>query len=928
MTVKFKGARWFKCDLHLHTPASQCFEDRSVLAKQWVDRAIKEGLDCVAVTDHNTGDWVDAIKEAAVGTRLTVFPGVELTCDTSKIHLLVIFDINKSTNDVNDFIIKSGIQRSMLANKLAGTTKNIFEIAKEANEEGAIVIPAHIDEFNGLEAIGNENLTTFFKLPYINAVHIVHNVFTDPALQTNKNEELLAYINNYYNNPKIPIDFSQIAAWHKPVKKAIENKLALLSFSDNPHAPNNSHHGLAGMGSRYTWIKMDENPTLEGLRQAFLLPDFRVKNGFMFATNPYHMPDLWIKSISIHDSVLTEQMTIDLSPQLTTIIGGRGSGKSSILRFIRGVFNRTADISTLPDILKSHDDFYKSHDHKSKKGVVKASTTITIEIVRHGVLYRISASNISTSRNQNLKLERYDKDADRWDIVDQEGFIDFFEFEQYSQKQIYEVAQEPNALKDRIDASISEVADIRAEMEIARKSFLEKSAAIRTIKQKLSGKGKLQTEIADIDDRIKKYQESGIASLLSSKEKFSQEEKVLQEFVKEAKSREELISSLIQNFAIEEADFSNFSKSHSEELSVLSQSLVNGFAEVKARLEKLKAEAEGLRLAFETGMLTSSWQEAYNTNLTEFNAKKEELEAEGIKDITNFELLTESKTLKEAELADLSSLEANLGAKLSVRAGLKNDFVDKIKRVTELRKEFVASCLQDDKVRITINNFRNKSDFVNKLRLILQRDKGFEADIENLTTICFTGNVENNLSKIVNIFCKIRRDERVTEVSGHFVNLVKAMTDGQVDEVELLVPDDEIEVKYKPSGGGAFKPLSTASAGQKTTAILTLILAYGKIPLILDQPEDDLDNRLVYELIVDRLKQAKECRQLIIVTHNANIPVNGDAEYVISMNSESKKLNVLCAGTLEQPIIKKEICDVMEGSEHAFDMRSKRYKSI
>jgi ABC-type Mn2+/Zn2+ transport system ATPase subunit len=154
------------------------------------------------------------------------------------------------------------------------------------------------------------------------------------------------------------------------------------------------------------------------------------------------------------------------------------------------------------------------------------------------------------------------------------------------------------------------------------------------------------------------------------------------------------------------------------------------------------------------------------------------------------------------------------------------------------------------------------------------------------------------------------------------------MSDAQIDEIELLFPEDEIDIKYKPSGSSSFKPLATASAGQKTTAILTFILSQGNIPLLLDQPEDDLDNRLVYELIVDRLKQAKEQRQIIVVTHNANIPVNGDAEYILSMDSDSKMLKVFCSGTVEQPVIKKEICDVMEGSEQAFDMRSRRYKQI
>ena len=90
--INYKGTRWFKCDLHLHTTSSKCFEDQTVTAQQWVERAIEQGLNCVAVTDHNTGASIDEIKEAAKDTSLTIFPGVEITCDPSKVHLLIIFD--------------------------------------------------------------------------------------------------------------------------------------------------------------------------------------------------------------------------------------------------------------------------------------------------------------------------------------------------------------------------------------------------------------------------------------------------------------------------------------------------------------------------------------------------------------------------------------------------------------------------------------------------------------------------------------------------------------------------------------------------------------------------------------------------------------------------------------------------------------------
>ncbi len=168
----YKGNRWFKCDLHLHTPASKCFRDKNVTSKQWVDRAIEVGLDCVAVTDHNTSLSIDEIKTAAEGTELTVFPGVEITCDTSKIHLLILFDVSKSTSDIEDFLIKADIKRKNFGEEEGTTIKNIFDIAELANKDGALVIPAHIDEYSGLGSLSVDNLKKFYKLENINAVQV------------------------------------------------------------------------------------------------------------------------------------------------------------------------------------------------------------------------------------------------------------------------------------------------------------------------------------------------------------------------------------------------------------------------------------------------------------------------------------------------------------------------------------------------------------------------------------------------------------------------------------------------------------------------------------------------------------------------------------------------------------------------------------
>jgi energy-coupling factor transporter ATP-binding protein EcfA2 len=928
--ISYKGTRWYKCDLHLHTIESLCFLDREVTAEQWVARALEQGLNCVAVTDHNSALGIKAIQEAAKGTSLTVFPGVEITCDTSKIHLLILFDPSKGEDDVKSFLSKCDIEHFQYGQNDATTTKSVFEIADIATQKcDALIIPAHIDEYSGLGSLSVQNLEKFFSRNDINAVQVVHKEFLSTDFKTTGNNDIKSYLNDYNNNPNPAIDDATVKAWFTPVKYALDYHLSILTFSDNPNEPKNSKHGLWGIGTHYTWIKMDEMPTLEGLRQAFLIPEYRIRNEFDCPSTPYIQPELWIKSISISNTTITEPtipLKIEFSPQLNTLIGGRGSGKSSILRFIRGVFNRTADLKELNEILNDHNEFYKKEAGRPKKGVLTDDSIVEIEFVRNGVLNKIIASKIINSNSQTIFIERL-TELGVWENVTDESYIDFFEFEHYSQKQIYEIAQEPNALRERIDKAIDGIDKIKADREHIRSLFLEKSAAIRTVDVLLAGKGKIETKIKDLDENIKKLHQSRISDLLTAKQKFSTENYLLNRFQSEIEDRKTRIDELVSNIELKDIDFSNFGEPYKADLEQYTKSVIEGFSKIKVSLEKLRGDAEQLKSNFETSVNSSKWKIDSNKNLVDFNTKKDELEKEGIDAISSFENFTKEKANLEKEIEEIN-LKAEIRANdILERNRLQNEHLRLSKEITNKRRDFVQSIVTGEKVKVNIKPFRNKTDFEYRLRKILQRDSSFQSDIDALIEICFDGNVEQKIKEVRNIFLKIKANEDVSSiVTGHFVNLVQSLNDAQIDEMELAMPEDEIEVQYKPTPTSAFKSLSTASAGQKTTAILTFILSYGRLPLILDQPEDDLDNRLVYELIVDRLKQAKEKRQLIVVTHNANIPVNGDAEFIISMDTESKTLKVLHTGTVEQISIKKEICDVMEGGELAFEMRSKRYK--
>ena len=110
------------------------------------------------------------------------------------------------------------------------------------------------------------------------------------------------------------------------VQEAIQKGVSILSFSDNPDAGEPSKHGLSGIGKRYTWLKMDKTPSLEGIRQALMIPE-RVVNCFDSTHIPYKEPTLWIKAIEVTGSILNKAndvFRVEFNPQLNTIIGGRG----------------------------------------------------------------------------------------------------------------------------------------------------------------------------------------------------------------------------------------------------------------------------------------------------------------------------------------------------------------------------------------------------------------------------------------------------------------------------------------------------------------------------------------------------------------------------------------------------------------------------
>ena len=168
-----------------------------------------------------------------------------------------------------------------------------------------------------------------------------------------------------------------------------------------------------------------------------------------------------------------------------------------------------------------------------------------------------------------------------------------------------------------------------------------------------------------------------------------------------------------------------------------------------------------------------------------------------------------------------------------------------------------------------------------------------------------------------------------TTNSADFSTIILARESGRspsfLDKLLTWFPEDALQVEYSRSGDGTdFQPIGQASAGQRSAAMLAFLLAYGEEPLVLDQPEDDLDNHLIYDLVVRQMRENKRRRQIIVVTHNPNIVVNGDAEMLHVLDFRGGQCRVVEAGSLQQESIREEICQVMEGGREAFERRYRR----
>ena len=870
----FPGARWWKFDFHTHTPASDDFAKKEDFEPEdWLKAFMDKEIDCVAITDHNSGGWVDRLKSTLEKLQhekpcwyrdLYLFPGVEISAH-GNVHILAIFGSEKCKDDINSFVDMVGYSGKK-GDSNAVTNITVTKIVDLTSERGGIAIPAHADKDHGLllEAEG-QTLKQALINKNIYAMELRCAKFQKPGL---------------YNT--LRVQWTEVLG------------------SDTHFRPNDA------LG-RFTWVKMEE-PSIDDLKLTLIDGDGSVDRNM--EDDPNQLPDYFIKELIIDEAQYigrSEPLKCKFSPFLNTIIGGFGSGKSTLLEFMRLVLRRDQDV---PLTLKK--EMHRFFETGENCALINDSR-VSLIYRKRGTLYRLNRTPMA---DESASLEVWEDG--KWTFCQGE-IKSLFPVRIYSQKQIYEIARKPSALLDIVDEAPevdAKTINLQRENLVTRYKQIELKQA--ELQQNISQEVKLSGEVSDLTRQITAIEKSGHETILHN---YGKRQRQLGEFQSVERKWTEMTEEI--SYVREVVGPAQFNEQQFSEHADISSDLSitnEKWNVIRGKLDKLASEARSILDIWEIEKKTAIWMQELMSDVELYESLSTELAQSDIDPSRYSLLLAQQKTLQK-ELGQISEYRSSYDEFESEKEEVHQQVKQNREALSAKRQSFLTRVLKDNKdVSIQVKDFGEQwEDIEEEIRKMLQCPAHFERDFEALKNN-YLGDGDNRISELKNAILAIRDGEK-SAVHATFAKHLNSLPQESIHDLTLWFPKDELRIAF----GRYSQQIEQGSPGQKNAALLAFILSYGEEPLLLDQPEDDLDNELIYDLIVKQLRETKSKRQIIVITHNANIVVNGDAEMVVPLHVVCRETRVRKdARSVRIKEVRASICDILEGGQRAFEQRYRR----
>lgn len=957
------GATFRKTDFQVHSlrdinwkgPFNR-LTDREKFAEALVAHARSVGLSAIAVTDHHDLCFWPYLREAAAketdpaGTlypmedRLIVFPGIELTLATPPCQALLLLDPHipeaiipyiwgvlgvvptDPTHEKTTLTLALDTDRDIakIIDGLSTLRINPAETnpAKFETLDGKFILLPNVKP-EGHQTLLRENFQTHYAgAPFCGGY--VEKVFIKDLKQGDRN-----------------ILEGRVQAWGNKAP-------GIFQTSDCREVTQNQQDKtlvFQGLGQWPTWVKWAD-PSAEALRQACLAKTSRISH-----TEPAY-PLLQIVGAVVSDSEFLGPVELGLSPQLNSFIGGRGTGKSSLLEYIRWALcddplRNGTDQSELPN-------FDARRKALIEQTLKPKNAIVTVFYKKNDVLYSIERSVATKDGTCIVTDSNGNKEAMRPAQVRQQ-----FPILSYAQKQLSSVGTLPDEIhrlitdpvKDQLDAI-----DERIENELL--PALRQQALNR---QRLAD---LEGEIADSNTTNKNRREqikalqAQLQSLTPDQQKVIDEHESITEVETWKRRAEEtptelkktLTDALSKAQSVQDVAPSN-TLPNSEELNKLADSSNKFLKRVVQTLEGLIQEItdnawipDGDQDAVAIlDKLIAEHSAAYQLCISESTKNQKHLDE--IKRLNS--QLSSSESSQIAKEAEKTTLKASLD-KLSHQP--MENFLAAVKERGDLLEKQCTAIFEQAQhaFRPALKRMGDSRHVRNAIASIIDNRNVKDGDTKTETLAEAVLAAPNPIEKWQEVIRELETliKAREAAVSPNVATLESAgFTSANIDSLRRSLPvqtidqnryfniADQVEFEFKRGknhdGSDKYVPFISASPGQQATCLLETLLAQDGAPLLIDQPEEDLDNEQI-QRVSDKIMTTKALRQLVFVSHNANLVVNGDSELVACFRYDDQssqatgRINPI--GSIDCEAVRNTITAVMEGGKRAFELRKEKYR--
>jgi len=864
------GSTWLKADFHLHTKADKEFTYTGAennFIKTYIARFKEQNINVGVITNHNkfVKDEFSALRKKAKKEDILLLPGVELSINDGANgihHTLVVFADQWLANG-NDYI------SPFITSMFPGKAENEYQHENGRSDKNILQV---------VEELEKTNRDYFLVFAHVEQRNGLWQEMKGGKLSDFNEKRYTVVRQRTLGFQKVRTDNDR-----GRIKGLLKNWYpAELEGSDNK--------SIDEIGSKdgETWLKIGDF-TFEAVKYA--LADFKNR---VSAKQPERYSHSHIKSIAFDGGILDGQQ-VDFSPELNALIGIRGSGKSSILESIRYVLNIPFGKKT-PD----HDRRYKGDLVAHTLGSGGKATIVAVD--KYEQEYRVS-------RILNEQPEVFIDDELKPGIAIRETVIHKPIY--FGQKDLSSTGE--GFENDLVEKLVGEkLQDIRRQIE--EQKFIvsgqcDKLVNLDSIDEKIKENSDKQQ---DAGYRLKIFKDNDIEEKLKRQTYFNTDERKIKAILNDINEYENAATEVVDQYEDElknhllyksrenEAFFNVFFKVYQDGL--------DSFGVIKTELGKIREHLGKLQ---EKKVEFLAVKKEQSEQFAEIRRKLEADLREQDKQLNLEEFPKLQKTIETTKQL-LNSLRKE-GQKRSV---IKDELVKALSKLNDLwHQEFKLIDTELKKInenqtalQISSKYKGDASAFLQFLKTIFRGSRIRENSFRNIV------NKYTDCALIFNDFAKVKN-----EIRGSAETFEKYFFDNLKELLTWQTPNKFI-IQYRQ------KELQYHSLGQRASALILFVLSQKENDLvIIDQPEDDLDNQTIYEDVIKLVKKLKPQTQFIFATHNANFPVLGDAEQIHACQYGDGSIQSN-SGSIDSPVIQQEIVDIMEGGEDAFNKRKEIYQ--